>query len=205
MGQGILFGLSISVLLGPILFLFIEASTLKGFKGGLLIASGAWLSDLMYLTASFYGYSFLFNITRHESFSLYVGVIGGVVLLLIGVSSFLNADKVLIKPETDELLVIRSDFSFFLKGFIVNTFNPFCAIFWLGAISTLMVQGEASLLQFGLFASGSVGTIIVFDLVKILAAKRILLLLSEKKVFVLHKIVGAAIFFIGLFLLYRVL
>ena len=203
--QGFLLGLSISLLLGPILFLFIDATTIKGYRGGLMIALGAWMSDLMYLTSAYFAYSVLLSIIKLDGFETRLGLVGGVILVLLGLITFFQADRNKIQSENPQRTIGQSYISLWLKGFLVNTLNPFCAFFWIGAVSTLMIQESVSITHFGLFALGSLGTIVVFDLFKILAANKILVMLSERNIIRMKKWAGAFIFFAGAFLIFRVM
>ena len=49
LGSGILLGLTLSILTGPILFTIIQTSIEEGFRAGITVASGIWISDLLFI------------------------------------------------------------------------------------------------------------------------------------------------------------
>lgn len=203
--QGAILGFSLSLLLGPIFFLFLDATAVKGMRGGFLIGLGAWCSDIMYLTSAFFAYSLLLELTKNQGFEYHVGLLGGILLIIIGISTMLNKDNKGSRPGRKNSLASHSDFRLWLRGFLVNTFNPFCAIFWVGAVSSLMISKNNSPGDFVYFGIGSVGTIILFDLVKILAAKKILNILSDKVKTRVKQIAGLIILVFGLVLIFKVM
>jgi len=203
--QGAILGFSLSLLLGPVFFLFLDATAVKGMRGGFLIGLGAWCSDIMYLSTAFFGYSLLLELTKNQGFEYHVGLLGGILLIIIGISTMLNKDNKGIQQGKRNSLASHSDFRLWLRGFLVNTFNPFCAIFWVGAVSSLMISNKTSMGDFFYFGLGSVGTILLFDLVKIFAAKKILNILSDRIKTRVKQIAGLIILVFGLVLIFRVM
>ena len=47
--QGILLGLGLSVLVGPLIFLYIQVGIQFGFRSAFFLGLGAWMSDLMFI------------------------------------------------------------------------------------------------------------------------------------------------------------
>jgi len=50
--EGILFGLTLTILLGPIFIVLIQSSLENGSKAGLIAASGIWISDIIIVVLS---------------------------------------------------------------------------------------------------------------------------------------------------------
>ena len=124
--EGLLFGLTLAILLGPIFIVLIQSSMENGSKAGLIAASGIWISDIAFVVLSL---TFVQNISPYihtKGFVFWVGLIGGIVLLGVGLVTFskkpvINFDK---KPIGKSGI-----FGYWLKGFMVNTINPFTFIF----------------------------------------------------------------------------
>lgn len=203
--QGVLLGLSISLLLGPMIFLFIDASIEKGRQGSFMVGLGAWTSDLMYIVLSFFSFSFLLQLVESPDFKTNVGIIGGVILVVVGIVTLMQAGKRKRLERNKITGIPATNFKLWFKGFLINSLNPFCAIFWLGATSSLMIAGASTVTDLGLFATGSLGVIIIMDLVKIVLAERLLKVMSSKYQVILKNVAGAGIVLLGMVLIIRVI
>lgn len=199
--QGLLLGLSLSLLLGPVVFMFIDATMQDGFKGGFLVGLGVWTSDFIYITIAVLGFSLLVNVFEHPMFQLGIGCIGGSVLILIGIQTFINGKKL---QRLGRPLETKSPWKLWLKGFLVNLFNPFCALIWFGSISTVMSRGvsKGALIS---FVVSVLGTLIFTDILKILLSDKLIQFLSSGKQLVLKKASGILIAILGVLLVIRVL
>ncbi|GLR17021.1 LysE family translocator [Portibacter lacus] len=199
--QGLLLGLSLSILLGPVIFLFIDSTMENGFKAGLSVAFGVWCSDFLYILCAIFGFSLLVNVLKTPLFQMSVGIIGGLILVGIGIHTFIKTTAL---QRTTEKLLIRSPWKLWLKGFMVNLFNPFCALIWFGSISTMMAQ-EISRLDLTYFVSAVLGMLIITDIFKILLADKLVNFISSGKQLILKKASGLIIAFLGILLVIRVL
>jgi len=95
--------------------------------------------------------------------------------------------------------------SLWLKGFLINTLNPFTFFFWVGVATTVVVDGELEYTEARYFFGGILGTIISTDLLKALMAKRIRKWLRPKHLLWLRRVSGIALIIFALVLLGRVL
>lgn len=203
--QGLLLGLSISVVIGPMIFLFLNASIERGVKGGLIIGAGAWVSDLLYIVVSILGLSYITQVLNSPYFKSITGLLGGLTLLIIGVMVSINARRLNHLSDQNKAFGLQSNFSLFLKGFLINTLNPFCAIIWVGAVSTLIVSSSVGLSHIVLFVIGSLGTIILTDILKIYFSQQIVDLLTPERQCTLKKVAGMGFFIFGIVIITRVM
>ena len=196
--EGILIGLTLSVLLGPIFIVLIQASIEKGTKAGILAAAGIWISDIIFVVLAVTFINRISSFINTESFSFWLGLIGGAVLIGIGIATVMRKANI----EFEKSKMGRSGwFSYLIKGFMVNTVNPFTFFFWLGTIPTLAVNRELNLTEAWLLAGGVLGTIIVTDSLKIFLAKVIREKINERTLTLLNKIAGSALIIFGFVLL----
>lgn len=202
--QGILLGLSISMLLGPMIFLYLDATIEKGMRGGVAVGLGVWSSDVAYIIASFFGLTYFLQFVQSEGFKFGLGSVGSIVLIGIGLWTYLSAKPQLQKARKNKNDLPKSDFGLWLKGFLVNSLNPFCGIIWIGAVSSMMTNNQISALEIGLFSLGGVGTIVLTDLLKIRLSERLLLIVSARNQVLLKKIAGVGIVLLGFALMVRV-
>lgn len=133
---GFLAGLVSSISFGPAFFAITETSLKNGFLSGAMVAIGVSLSDILYITLILTGYLTWFTGDEHQTiFSL----VGGVVLLGYGVRYLLKKvtlQESSFKPVLKGTTLIQS----FLKGFAVNTVNPYVAIYWVGVVAFSSTQ-----------------------------------------------------------------
>ncbi|MEN9414305.1 MAG: hypothetical protein RLZ62_609, partial [Bacteroidota bacterium] len=47
--KGVLLGISLSFMVGPLLFSVVEASIVRGFRAGMAVAAGIWSSDFLFI------------------------------------------------------------------------------------------------------------------------------------------------------------
>ena len=202
LGSGILLGLTLSILTGPILFTIIQTSIEEGFRAGITVASGIWISDLLFIFCVYFGVSYITEITHWNGFHVGMGMVGGTILIGIGIS------LILAKPpavENLEKFGIRysSYFKLWTTGFIINTVNPFTFVFWF--ISTTAFVSEFKQPNSDLFFySGILGMIVLTDALKVGLAKRIQKKMKPEFLGKMRKVAGGALIVFGVVLMVRV-
>ena len=195
--NGIKWGFFLAILVGPIMFSLVQAGIEKGTRVGVVMGSGVWVSDFLYILAVYLGLS---AVGLPPKFAFYTGIVGGVVLIFFGLVNFI------VKPKEDakNRIIRASTYSgYFVKGFLINTINPFTVFFWI-TISTT----EVSQLSFDnavIFYAGLLGTIVFTDVLKVLLAKRIRRLLTPKRLLIMRNVVGVAMIIFGIILMIRVI
>ena len=80
--NGLVFGLLLCVLIGPVFFALIQNSIEKGFKAGFFMAIGIAVSDAFYILVTYLGIS---QLTNNEQFNMWLGGLGGVIMLGFGI------------------------------------------------------------------------------------------------------------------------
>lgn len=198
--EGILFGLTLTILLGPIFIVLIQSSIENGSKAGFIAASGIWTSDVIIVVLAL---KFIQNISPYVQsggFVFWVGLVGGLVLIGVGIATFLKKAEL----NFEQKPMGRSGiFSYWIKGFMVNTVNPFTFIFWLSTITTFVASRHLTSGQGWLFAGSIIFTIIVTDSIKVLLAKIIRNRITHERLTKINKIAGTALIIFGFVLLLR--
>lgn len=195
--NGIKWGLFLAILVGPIMFSLVQAGIEKDTRVGIIMGSGVWISDFLYILAVYLGLS---AVGLPAEFAFYTGIIGGIVLISFGLVNFFVKPK----QNTGDKIIRASTYSgYFVKGFLINTINPFTVFFWI-TISTTEVS-QLSLDNAIIFYAGLLGTIIVTDILKVLLAKRIRPLLTPERMLLMRNVVGIAMIVFGIILMIRVI
>ncbi len=136
---GALFGLILSVSLGPAFFSIVQTSIDKGFKNAFQIALGVILSDFILIIISYFGIS---AVLSAEKYHPYIAIAGGVVLILFGIHTFRKKPQILIQrySKYKTLLTNPKPVAYIGKGFLMNFMNPFLWLLWFSTLSGLISQ-----------------------------------------------------------------
>ena len=191
--NGVLFGLFLSIFIGPVFFVLIQTAIQKGFVGGLYMAIGILISDSVCVSVIYMGISY---VSSNESFLMYVGLIGGSILLISGISNFF---KPVVKNEKGGN---SSNLNKILRGFILNGINPFVLTFWLGIVSMVTVNFNYDKQQAFLFFVFMLSTVFLIDMVKCYLAGRLSRFFTYKVLKKMNIVVGIFLVIFGFRLLY---
>ncbi len=198
--EGLLFGLTLSLLVGPILIVLVQSSLERGAKAGMLAASGIWTSDVLIVGFSLYFINQISPFVQSKGFTFWLGIIGG--LVLIGTGVLTTQRRVKLDFSLSSLGASKGA-SYFVKGFLVNTINPFTFIFWLSVISSFVGSRHLSIQETMLFL-GSIILVIVFtDSLKVLMAKYIRHKIDDKLLRKINLISGLLLMSFGIALIIR--
>ena len=221
--QGALLGLSLSFMVGPLLFAIIQASLERGFRAGLALAAGIWTSDALYILLVYRGVDALAALTALPNFRLWAGLAGGLVLMGFGLVALLSrhiptgneptpkTDRVLDVLDGPEAPGVEHNWmrwglpGYWLRGFLLNTINPFTVFFWLGIASAVVVPNQWAPGETLTFFGGMLASLIATDTLKAYAAKRVRHFLTPGHTRWVQRGIGLTLFVFGIGLILRVL
>lgn len=199
--EGVLIGLSLAILTGPLLLAIIHVSINYGVRRGLILTSGIWFSDLLYILGFYYLSEELGRVIQSPSVMMWIGIISAMLVISIGVFIWLKPNGE--KTATPALL---SKKPFWLSGFMLNTFNAFTVAFWSGIMFNYAVNtGTGSLHNVTFLLAGIFLTIIVTDTVKVLASHRLKAILNITATSFFNKMAAILFIIIGLLMLLKTL
>ena len=215
--EGLVFGLVLTVMAGPILFALLQAGIEQGFRAGMMVALGVFMSDVMFVVMVYFGLSYILKIIELDGFELTLGIVGGIALIGIGIGTLLSKpphvpdDYFLKKNKTESPLSQQHIYkntsysSLWTKGFLINTINPFTFFFW-GVVATgKMAESNFNQDDFFYFFGGILFVIICSDSLKVFLAKIISKKLTPHNILLVRKISGIAFVIFGIILMGRVL
>lgn len=199
--HGIYWGLFLAILVGPILFILIQAGIERGFRAGAMIGCGMWISDLMFVLLCYFGLSYLVVATEWPGFELVLGITGGVLLLSIGAFTFLRSP-----PAPESEIAISDDYpSLWLKGFLINTLNPFAVFFWIIVTTTIVADNYIEGSEASWFFFGILSTIMITDCLKVILAKGLRRWLTQNHILLVRHISGVVLVIFGFVFIVRAL
>jgi len=200
--EGLLSGLLLAVSLGPIFIALTQTSLEKGIKPGLVVGTGIWVSDIAIVWLLYHFIYTIKNTIESRTFIFWMGLSGALVLMVFGIALLVKKPKL----AYDNIKLSKSDyFGFWLRGFLVNTINPFTFVFWIGIISSYMIGRHSSGEQMAILLSTILSVIIISDTFKVLLANFLRRWLNDSHVNTISNVSGAILIVFGLFLAYKVI
>lgn len=193
--HGVLLGMLLSILIGPVFFMLIKTSINDGFRDAMYLEAGIFFSDIFCITLSYLGLAQLFMKPEHEQLIL---VAGGIILLIFGITTYFSHKKMVDPDAPPKKTPIQK---LMMKGFFFNLSNPSVILFWIGAVGITVSQYKSNPLDVSIYFIGTLVTVTIIDILKALLAVKIKRFLTPKMFDRINKISGAAIFAFGLFLL----
>ena len=195
--KGLLFGLLLSFLLGPVFFALLQTSIEKGFKAGLYMAIGISLSDSLYIFITYTSVSFF---SENNQIKFILGLMGAVIMIGFGLFTFLKPvpKRGLRQAHFETNNYLRK----IVKGFLLNGINPFMLIFWLGVAGMITIELHYSFDQAFLFYVGVIFMVLSTDITKAFLANKIKDLITPRFMKILNRSVGIGLILFGFRLLY---
>lgn len=198
--QGILGGLLLAVLIGPVFFALIQTTVEKGFFHGVFLALGIVLSDATYCFICYLGIS---SVIDNEEVKAYMALAGGIILIAFGIIYLFRpvANKGVRKPTDTSKTTLAKEI---LKGFMLNGINPGVLIFWIGIISTVSANPTYGNAQ-GVFtfAIGILITVFGTDILKAYLANKLSRLVTPQFMRIMNRVVGIALFCFGCYMFFQ--
>jgi len=194
-------GFFLSFMIGPVFFVLLETSVVKGFKAAIIFDLGVVLADIIFiLIAYFSSYRLIESIKDDPALFIF----GGLVMLTYGIISFVknrNESKKGIDEEDPTEIEKKNYFTLFIKGFFLNFINIGVLGFWLAILITVGPQLELKASRMITFFSTLVLTYFVTDIFKILLAKQLRNKLNPHNILLIKKIISIILIISGVFLL----
>ncbi len=203
--EGILLGLLVAISLGPAFFAILQTGINKGFRYGIYMAFGVLMSDVLLVTISYLIGASIFDNPENK---VYVGLIGGIILIIFGSVSWAKKPEILNRRRyTNKDIKESRPFGYMVRGFFLNIANPFLFFFWFGALGFVgknAIPGEI-LESTIIFFSGTFITIFFTDVLKSFIGGKIKGFLKPRKEILLNKTVGLLLVTFGIVLIFRTL
>jgi threonine/homoserine/homoserine lactone efflux protein len=196
---GVTLGLVLAMLIGPVFFMLLNTSLKKGFKPAAYLAVGVMLSDAVYISIVYFGSK---SIVLIQSNKAWIGIIGGVVLILFGIVTAIKKPVIQASsmelPDDSKTLLIDTG-----KGFMMNMLNPFVLLFWLGVAGTLTAKDHYTPALTFVFFTATLSTILGTDLLKAWLATRLKKIITPALLLWLNRISGLGLVLFGCKMLYN--
>ena len=199
--DAVLIGFFLAFMIGPVFFMLIQTSILKGARAAISFDLGVVLGDIVFILIAYYGSRSLLEKIKDDPRLFFVG---GAILLVYGIITFL--DKSQKRTVQDETLVLPEKTNYiklFLKGFLLNFINVGVLAFWLGMI--VIVGSNLQMNPAKIFNYFTVILIsyLITDIGKILLAKQLKKKLTPNITYKVKRIMGVLLMVFGVVLILR--
>lgn len=187
--SAILPGIVLSFMIGPVFFVLLETSVVKGIKAAIIFDLGVILADIVFILIAYLG-SYRLIETIKDDPALFI--FGGLVLLSYGIITFLKHKKGSknLDPENPVELARTNYFGLFVKGFFLNFINVGVLGFWLMVLLSIGPELELKPSRMLVFFTTLICTYFLVDVGKILLAKQLRNKLNPKNILRIKNVIS---------------
>jgi len=197
--NGVISGIILAFLIGPVFFTIIQTSIERGFGSGTLVAVGVSLSDAFYITLTYLGIYQLFD---KGSFREYLAYFGGIVLLAFGLYYLFIKSRRMAHYDPAKVQA-KNPWKLIGKGFVINGLSPMVLVFWLGTVGVATTKFGYSTPQKAVpFFAAIVSTVFLTDVLKAKLADKLRTLLTPQFIRKLNIVLGGVLVAFGIRLIY---
>ena len=192
-------GFFTAFIMGPVFWVLLETSITKGFKAAVAFDLGVMFADVCFIGVCYLG---SFQLLEDDQNKQGLFVLGGTILLLYGLFSWINRNK----KSKDQPEIQESKENYFglaVKGFAINILNVGVFIFWGGVTIVSSPASGKSFTSFVLFFSIVLLSYFITDLLKISVANRFKSLLTGKGIVIVNSIVSLILIVSGVVLILK--
>ena len=197
---GIPWGIFLSFMIGPVFFVLLETSIIKGFRAALVFDMGVVLGDILFIAIAYLGSYRLIQSLKDNS-ALFI--FGGLLMLVYGIISFIGLKKEeKINTEIIDNEIIEKNYvSLFIKGFFLNIINIGVLGFWLAIIISIGPKLEMQNSRMMTFFSAVIFSYLIVDCIKIILAKQLKTKMTPSNILKIKKTISIVLMVFGIVLI----
>ncbi len=185
--------------MGPVFWVLLETSITKGFRAAVAFDLGVIIADTCFILICYLG---SFQLLEDESNRQGLFVLGGTILFLYGIFSWINRRRKNKKqPKIKQFK--ENYFGLVAKGFAINILNVGVFIFWGGVLIVSSPAIGKSFTDFSLFFAIVLLSYFATDLLKISVANRFKNLLTSKGILIVNTIISIILMVSGVVLIVK--
>jgi len=199
--KAISIGVFLAFMLGPVFFMLIQTSIIKGFRAAFVFDIGVILADVAFLYLAYFGSRGVLEQVKDNPMLFYVG---GVIMIAYGlIMYFLQKGKEIIQDETLVVTTSPNYFQLFLKGFFLNFINVGVLGFWIGMVVIYSTEFQMDNQKVFNFFAVVVLAYLATDIGKILLAKKLRKKMTPAFIFKMKHVMGVILVVFGIFLVLK--
>jgi threonine/homoserine/homoserine lactone efflux protein len=197
-------GILLAFTIGPVFFVLLETSALKGFRAGLAFDAGVIIADIVFILIAYFSTNQILEKLKDDP-GLFI--FGGVLLLCYGIISLVKLikERKKAKKEKHEVIKVKKKkyLALFFKGFLLNFINIGVLGFWLGVIIVFGPKLEMQPQRIITFFGTILLTYLLVDCLKILLAKQLKNKLTPVLIFKVKRVISIILIVFGVGLIFQ--
>ena len=191
-------GIFLSFLIGPVFFVLLETSAVKGFRAALVFDLGVVFADIVFIVIAYFSSYKLIESLKNDP-ALFI--FGGILMLTYGIISFIKLKKLKneVSEEEIEFVFQKKDYrALFIKGFLLNFINVGVLLFWFLILITVGPKLELETTRMITFFSSVILTYLLVDTGKIVLAKQLKHKMTPKNTLTIKKVISLLLIVFGI-------
>ena len=191
-------GIFLSFLIGPVFFVLLETSAVKGFRAALVFDLGVVLADVFFILIAYFSSYRLIQSLKNDPA---IFIFGGILMLTYGLISFIKLRKITSKVNEDDVEIVfqkKNYRALFIKGFLLNFINVGVLLFWFLILITIGPKLELETSRMLTFFTSVILTYLFVDMGKILLAKQLKHKMTPKNILNIKKLISILLILFGM-------
>jgi threonine/homoserine/homoserine lactone efflux protein len=191
-------GIFLSFLIGPVFFVLLETSAVKGFRAAFVFDLGVVLADVFFILIAYFSSYRLIQSLKNDPA---IFIFGGILMLTYGLISFIKLRKIASKTNEDDVEIVfqkKNYRALFIKGFLLNFINIGVLLFWFLILITIGPKLELETSRMLTFFTSVILTYLFVDMGKILLAKQLKHKMTPKNILNIKKLISILLILFGM-------
>jgi threonine/homoserine/homoserine lactone efflux protein len=191
-------GIFLSFLIGPVFFVLLETSAVKGFRAALVFDLGVVFADILFIIIAYFSSYKLIESLKNDPA---IFIFGGILMLTYGIISLIKLIKIKsdVSQEDIEIVFQKKNYrALFIKGFLLNFINVGVLLFWFLILITVGPKLELETTRMITFFSSVILTYLIVDMGKIILAKQLKHKMTPKNILSIKKIISILLIVFGI-------
>ena len=191
-------GIFLSFLIGPVFFVLLETSAVKGFRAAFVFDLGVVLADVFFILIAYFSSYRLIQSLKNDPA---IFIFGGILMLTYGLISFIKLRKITSKVNEDDVEIVfqkKNYRALFIKGFLLNFINVGVLLFWFLILITVGPKLELENSRMLTFFTSVILTYLFVDMGKILLAKQLKHKMTPKNILNIKKLISILLILFGM-------
>jgi threonine/homoserine/homoserine lactone efflux protein len=191
-------GIFLSFLIGPVFFVLLETSAVKGFRAAFVFDLGVVLADVFFILIAYFSSYRLIQSLKNDPA---IFIFGGILMLTYGLISFIKLRKITSKSNEDDVEIVfqkKNYRALFIKGFLLNFINVGVLLFWFLILITVGPKLELENSRMLTFFTSVILTYLFVDMGKILLAKQLKHKMTPKNILNIKKLISILLILFGM-------
>lgn len=196
-----LIGFFMAFMIGPVFFMLLKTSILKGTRAAIAFDAGVILGDIVFILVAYFGSRSLLEKIKDDP---RLFLVGGLILIVYGLITYLDKNNKK-ELEQSEIEISKSNnyFKLFAHGFFLNFINIGVLAGWLGIMVVIGPTLNMNPMHILYYFITIIAAYIITDLGKIFLAKQLRSKLTPLVIYRIKRGMGIMLIIFGAILMLK--